>query len=80
MRVTLAAADTYRAAAIGQLKLWAEKTRRRISWIAAGRPCQRAFDAVAAPIPGVRPAADRHRRPAAYQKHLRDELTKVRSS
>ena len=78
-KVMLAAADTYRAAAIEQLELWAKKTGAGFVGSAPGAdPASVAFDAVSAAqsqnadVLLIDTAGRLH-----TQKHLRDELVKV---
>lgn len=80
--VMLAAADTYRAAAIDQLRLWAERTGADFVGSRPGAdPAGVAFDAVAAArargsdVLLVDTAGRLH-----TQRHLRDELAKVRAA
>ncbi|HTY08357.1 MAG TPA: signal recognition particle-docking protein FtsY [Candidatus Edwardsbacteria bacterium] len=77
--VMLAAADTYRAAAIDQLRLWAERTGAGFVGSKPGAdPASVAFDAVAAAqargadLLLIDTAGRLH-----TQRHLRDELSKV---
>lgn len=81
-KVMLAAADTYRAAAIEQLELWAKRIRAGFVGSAPGAdPASVAFDAVsaaksqAADVLLIDTAGRLH-----TQKHLRDELVKVHST
>ena len=66
-KVMLAAGDTFRAAAIEQLKIWGERTGAAVIAREAGADAAGlAFDALrAAQGRGRRRAAHRHRRPAA---------------
>ncbi len=81
-KVMLAAADTYRAAAIEQLELWSKKTGAGFVGSAPGAdPASVAFDAVSAAqaqnadVLLIDTAGRLH-----TQKHLRDELVKVHST
>ncbi|MDP2807234.1 MAG: signal recognition particle-docking protein FtsY [bacterium] len=81
-RVMLAAADTYRAAAIEQLELWAKKIGAGFVGSAPGAdPASVAFDAVSAAqaqnadVLLIDTAGRLH-----TQKHLRDELVKVHNT
>ena len=81
-KVMLAAADTYRAAAIEQLELWAKKTGAGFVGSAPGAdPASVAYDAVSAAMSQktdvllIDTAGRLH-----TQKHLRDELVKVRNT
>ncbi len=67
--VMLAAGDTFRAAAVEQLKIWGERAGVKVVARETGADAAGlAYDAlVAAKDAGRRPAADRHRRPAAEQ-------------
>jgi fused signal recognition particle receptor len=80
--VMLAAADTYRAAAIEQLELWSQRTSAAFTGSQPGAdPASVAFDAVNAAqsqnadILLIDTAGRLH-----TQKHLRDELVKVRNT
>ena len=81
-KVMLAAADTYRAAAIEQLELWSKKIGAGFVGSAPGAdPASVAFDAVSAAqaqnadVLLIDTAGRLH-----TQKHLRDELVKVHST
>jgi fused signal recognition particle receptor len=81
-RVMVAAADTYRAAAAEQLRIWAERTGAEFIGSKPGAdPASVAFDAAAAAkargvdLLLVDTAGRLHNK-----KHLRDELAKVRAS
>ncbi|MDO9069520.1 MAG: signal recognition particle-docking protein FtsY, partial [Deltaproteobacteria bacterium] len=81
-KVMLAAADTYRAAAIEQLELWSKKTGAGFVGSAPGAdPASVAFDAVSAALSQktdvllIDTAGRLH-----TQKHLRDELVKVHNT
>ena len=81
-KVMLAAADTYRAAAIEQLELWSKKTGAGFVGSAPGAdPASVAFDAVSAAMSQktdvllIDTAGRLH-----TQKHLRDELVKVHNT
>jgi fused signal recognition particle receptor len=81
-RVMLAAADTYRAAAIEQLELWARRTNAAFTGSQPGAdPASVAYDAVsAAQAQGVDILLIDTAGRLHTQKHLRDELVKVRST
>ena len=76
MSVLLAAADTYRAAAVEQLGDWAERAGVDIVRAEQGSdPGAVAFDAVDGG-PGARPRRGdhRHRRAPPHPEHLMEEL------
>ena len=80
-KVMLAAGDTFRAAAIEQLKVWGERTGSPVIAGAQGSDSAGlAFNALTA-AQGRRPrrAADRHRRPAAEQHRADERAGKGRS-
>jgi fused signal recognition particle receptor len=81
-RVMLAAADTYRAAAIEQLELWSKRTNVAFTGSQPGAdPASVAYDAVsAAQAQGVDILLIDTAGRLHTQKHLRDELVKVRST
>ena len=68
-RVVLAAADTFRAAAIDQLRIWAQRTDSEIVAHAPNAdPAAVVFDALDAAVARARGHRDRrHRRPAAHE-------------
>ena len=68
-KVTLAAGDTFRAAAIEQLRVWAGRAKRRIRRRQAGRRCGRPClrGAGESARQWQRHSSDRHGRPAAEQ-------------
>ena len=79
-KVMLAAGDTFRAAAIDQLKIWGERTGAEVIAREAGRDAAGlVFDARARGQGARRRrAADRYRRPLAEpQAELMDELDKI---
>ena len=80
-KVMLAAGDTFRAAAIEQLKVWGERTKSPVIAGAQGSDsASLAFNALtAAKEQKTRRAADRHRRPAAEQGRADERARKGRS-
>jgi fused signal recognition particle receptor len=81
LSVMLAAGDTFRAAAIEQLKIWAERTARRSSPRGIGADAAGlAFDAFEGGEGGrLRRSDHRHRRPAAEQDRTDGGARKDRS-